>query len=121
MTEKKDNVVKFKSKKTDLPTTESEASDRILEVRKGFITQVTGNLVHHITTDLVNYGFDIKLEDSHLKDLVMLAEVLNAVMLRYIGAEHFLHEVVDNVIDINSDTGLTDMITDMVKEEEVEE
>lgn len=118
----KDNIIQFRKNTKELPKTAEEAEERILEVRTNYVRNVTNNILQGIVSDLNNYGFPIKLEGGHLRDLVMLAEILNSTMFRYINAEHFMHEVVDNVIELDGgDANISKMIQDMVNEGEEEE
>lgn len=117
----KDNVIQFKKNKTELPKTKEEAESRIIEVRTEYAKNVSSLIIQSIVNELQNYGFQIKLEDSNLKDLVMLTEQLNALMYRYIGAEHFLHDVADNLIELEGEEAkLSKLIRDIFSEENQE-
>lgn len=117
----KDNIIQFKKNKSELPNTKEEADSRILEVRTAYARGVSEIVIQSIVNELQNYGFQIKLEDSNLKDLVMLTEQLNAVMFRYIGTEHFLHDVADNLIELEGEEAkLSKMIRDIFSEENEE-
>jgi len=114
------NVLEFKKKNDSLHTTDEEATNKILEVRKNYVNVVVSEITDRIVNDFVNYGFKVNVEGSHLKDLVMISEVMNAALYRYIGVPHFLQEVIDTIVDLEAENGIAQKIINSVNDDDEE-
>jgi hypothetical protein len=99
-----DNLVKFPNKPTQVfPSTQEESFKRLEEVRQEFCDEVTSDVLDAMIAVLNSYGFTIKTEHNHVKDIVFLEEAIKALTYRFKKLEHPLHEIIESTISIKDE------------------
>jgi hypothetical protein len=99
-----DNLVKFPNKPTQVfPSTHEESFKRLEEVRSEFCDEVTSDVLDAMTAVLNSYGFTIKSDEKHIKDIIFLEEAIKALTYRFKKLEHPLHEIIEATISIKDE------------------
>lgn len=96
------NVIKF-PKKTELPVTDEEAKQKVLEVRTQYALDISTNILDSIVSEMINYGIKLRTDGVYQKDLAFLSESLNSTLLRYVGGKHDFHEIAERIITLEED------------------
>lgn len=94
------NVIQFPSK-SNIPQTVEEVQNIVKTNKINSANEIVDTIFHNILHDMDEFGFDVDADRIHHKDLLMLGEVLKATIYRHIGEPHFLHETIENSIDLN--------------------
>ena len=98
MTEK---VLEFPNKTFEVfPTSREDAQTQLEIVRTDYCDQVSEDIMEAIYAVLHSYGFSIKSQELHIKDVVFLEEAVKAVLYRYKKIPHSLHDIIDTTVTI---------------------
>jgi hypothetical protein len=100
-------VLQFPKKIDDLPSTAEEAKERLLEVRSRFALDISSSILDTVISEMINYGIKVRTDDIYQKDLVFLAESLNSILLRYVGAKHDFQDIAEKIVDLDDEDGET--------------
>lgn len=108
-----DKVISFpKNINQVFPSTQEESTKRLEEVRQEFCDEVTSDVLDAVTAVLNNYGFIIRSEQKHIKDIIFLEEAIKALTYRFKKLEHPLHEIIEATISIEDGKEVQDIINE---------
>ena len=96
------NVIPF-PKKSELPLTDEEAKQKILDVRTQYALDISTNILDSIVSEMINYGIKLRTDGVYQKDLAFLSETLNSILLRYVGGKHDFHEIAEKIINLEDE------------------
>lgn len=95
------NLIKFPKDSFPLfPSTEQESLDHLNMVRQEYCDEVTSDVTEAIFSVLHSYGFILKSDNDHIKDVVFLEEAVKAMIYRYKKLGHPLHEIINNTVNL---------------------
>jgi hypothetical protein len=96
-----DKVINFPKKPNQIfPSTQEESIKCLQNVRQEFCEEVTVDVLDAVTAVLSNYGFIIRNEENHIKDIIFLEEAIKALTFRFKKLEHPLHEIIEATISV---------------------
>jgi len=95
------NVIQFPNK-TDMPNTTDEAQQRLHDVRSQYVTDVLEDVTERLFNDIGQY-VSLKGEGSYQKDIYFVINSIEALLARYARIDHFMHEVIDNSVSLESE------------------
>lgn len=95
-------VIPFPNK-SDLPVTQEEAKQKVLEVRTQYALDISAGILDSIVSEMLNYGIKLRTDGVYQKDLVFLSEALNSTLLRYVGGKHDFQDIAEKVINLEDE------------------
>lgn len=116
-----ENLIKFPSKSSQtIPSTQEESFQYLQSVRTEFCDEVTSDVLDAVTAVLSSYGFIIKNEHAHIKDIIFLEETIKALTYRFKKLSHPLHEIIESSISVQGeDPVVEDKIDDKKAEKKL--
>jgi len=113
-----ENLVKFPNKPNQIfPNTSEESTKRLEEVRQEFCNEVTSDVLDAMTAVLNSYGFTIRTEENHIKDIVFLEEAIKALTYRFKKLDHPLHEIIEATINIKDGDEVDDTVSESIEKQ----
>lgn len=98
------NVIEFPNESFALfPSNEEDSTNHIESVRREYCDEITSDVSEAIFSVLHSYGFILKSEDDHIKDIIFLEEATKALLYRYKKLHHPLHEIIENTVSLPND------------------
>lgn len=96
-------IINFPTTADTFPTSRQEAEEHINEVRKEYCDNVAGDIFEACMQAFSAYGFSIKSNENHIKDIVFVEEAIRSMVYRYKNLSHQLHEISDMTISLSDD------------------
>ena len=94
------NIVQFKTSFEYSPTSYEESIEHLQQVRQEYCDEVCDDILEAMTSVLHSYGFQVKSQETHIKDIVFVEEALKAMLYRYKKIPHGMHEIIEATISI---------------------
>lgn len=100
------NVITFPKSfiQDDMPATVDEARERIDEAHTYYAEAVADEAFEAVMQIFNNYSYFIRHDQTNMKDMVAIAEVMKAVLLRYHHIQHPMQIVIDKAISVEGET-----------------
>ena len=98
-----DNIVHFKTNFEQFPSSIEDSINHLVSVRQDYCDEVSDDILEAVTSVLHSYGFQIKSEEKHIKDIVFLEEAIKALLYRYKKIPHGMHDVIDATITLTAE------------------
>lgn len=108
------NIVDFPSKDgSTFPSNLKEAQDHVNLVRKEYCDEVAQDIFESAMQAFAAYGFQVKSEVSHIKDVVFVEEAIKSMIYRYKRLPHQMQEIAEATISVSDDA--KELLTDSDK------
>ena len=100
-----DNLIKFPKDSFALfPSNQEESIDHIRSVRQEYCDEVVGDITEAIFSVLHSYGFILKSDHHHVKDIIFMEEATKAMVYRYKKLDHSLHDLIETSVTLPDET-----------------
>lgn len=111
MSTEETNVYQFPDLITEDKKFDVESSRKYLETsKKEFVSEATETIYEEIVNALKSFGFYNGIGKYDGRDLCLIKEMISSIMYRHYGFEHFMHNIVEQLIpyEIENEEELVD-------------
>lgn len=96
-------IINFPKTLETFPSNREESLQHISEVRKEYCDSVSSDIFEACMQAFTAYGFSIKPDEKHIKDIVFVEEAIKSMIYRYKNLDHQLHDISDMSISLSED------------------